>query len=270
MKPVLFSIGSFPVRSYGVAMALAFLLGIWLARRRARDQGLDPDTIIDFSFYVIVLSIVGARAVFVAQHWSYFQLHPAGIVRIWDGGLAQYGGVLAGLATGLIYFARKGIDPWRGADIVAPSVALGIAVGRIGCFLNGCCFGRPCSLPWAVRFPADSHAAELFPGQAVHPTQLYESGAALLILAVLLIADRRKPFHGFTLWFFVMLLAVFRFLVDPIRQYGEASIAFRAGETAVTMNQLAGLILIAVAAVFMAVLARRGRPEPGSSPPTEE
>ncbi len=261
MRPVLFHIGSFPIRSYGVAMALAFLIGIWLARRRAARQGLDPDVIIDFAFFVIVASIVGARAVYVAQHWSYFQTYPSAIVRIWDGGLAQYGGVLAGLVTGLVYFARKGIDPWRGADIVAPSVALGVAVGRIGCFMNGCCFGVPCELPWSVTFPASSHAAELFPGQAVHPTQLYESAAALVIMAVLLWADRRKPFHGFTLWLFVMLLAVFRFLVDPIRQYGAASIAVRTDGLVLTTNQVTGAVMVAVAALFMVFLSRRGRPD---------
>lgn len=266
MHPVLFTIGSFPIRSYGVAMALAFLLGIWLARRRAASQGIDPDVIIDFAFYVIIFSIVGARAVYVALHWSYFHLYPAEIFSIWDGGLAQYGGVLAGLVTGLVYFARKGIDPWRGADIVAPSVALGIAIGRIGCFLNGCCFGEPCALPWAVTFPPASHAAELFPGRAVHPTQLYESAAALVILAVLLRVDRSKPFHGFTLWLFVILLAIFRFAVDPIRQYDAASIAVRTGDVVLTTNQITGIVLVVVSAGFMWFLSRRGRPEPPIDP----
>jgi len=261
MHPILFRIGSFPIRSYGVAMALAFLAGIWLARRRARNDGLEPDLIIDFAFYVIIVSIIGARAVYVMQHWSYFQLYPAAMFRIWDGGLAQYGGVLAGLVTGLIFFHRRGIDPWRGADIVAPSVALGIAIGRIGCFMNGCCFGEPCTLPWAVTFPATSHAAELYPGQAVHPTQLYESGAALLILAVLLLTHGRKPFHGFTLWLFVILLAVFRFFVDPLRQYDAASIAYRSGGTVLTLNQVAGMALVVVSIVFMVVLSRRGKPD---------
>jgi phosphatidylglycerol:prolipoprotein diacylglycerol transferase len=264
MRPILFQIGSFPIRSYGVAMALAFLAGIWLARRRAKAEGLDPDLIIDFAFYVILASIAGARAVFVAQHWSYFQLHPGGIFRIWDGGLAQYGGVLAGLVTGLVFFARRHIDAWRGADIVAPSVALGIAIGRIGCFMNGCCFGQPCELPWGVHFPEGSHAAELFPGLAVHPTQLYESAAALVILAVLLVAHRRKPFHGFTLWLFVMLLAVFRFIVDPIRQYDAASIAVRTGGAVLTLNQVTGIILVVVSAIFMVFLSRRGRPDAGA------
>ncbi len=259
MIPILFHLGRLPIRSYGVAMALAFAVGIWLARRRAKANGLDPDVIIDFAFFVILASIAGARAAYVIVHWTYFQLDPLAAFRIWDGGLTQYGGIAAGFLVGLIFFARRGIDPWRGADVVAPSLALGIAIGRVGCFLNGCCFGQACARPWAATFPPESVAGTQFPGVAVHPTQLYATIAALVILAVLLAVERRKPFEGFLTWLFVILLSVYRFLIDPIRYYEPMSMVRKGEGWHVSSNQAMGIVLVLIAAGFMAYLSRRAR-----------
>jgi phosphatidylglycerol:prolipoprotein diacylglycerol transferase len=262
VKPVLFHLGSFPVRSYGVAMAVAFIVGILIARARARRAGIHPDVIVDLAFFVIIASIVGARAAYVIVHWSFFSAHPAEAFRIWDGGLAQYGGIVLGLITGLLFFRVRGIDPWKGADVVAPSLALGIAIGRIGCFLNGCCFGIACDLPWGVRFPPGSHAALALPGTAVHPTEIYASIAAVAIFFVLLAFDRRKPFDGFLLWLFVILLAVYRFAIDPIRYYEQASYVYRGPRFSITSNQVMGAVLIVIAALFMAYLNRTKRRAP--------
>ncbi len=259
VHPVLFHIGPLPLRSYGVAMATAFIVGILIARRRARRAGIHPDVIVDLAFYVILASIAGARAAYVIVHWSFFRTDPGAILRIWDGGLAQYGGVAAGVLTGLLFFAKRGIDPWRGADVVTPSLAIGIAIGRIGCFLNGCCFGKPCSLPWAVVFPPGSIAGQDYPGIAVHPTQIYASLAALAMFLILLAVERRKPFDGFLLWFFVIMLAAYRFAVDPIRHYDVASFVHRGPPFSLTSNQLMGIVLIAVASAFMVRLSRRAR-----------
>jgi phosphatidylglycerol:prolipoprotein diacylglycerol transferase len=255
--PILFRRGDLPIRSYGLMMAVAFLVGIWLARRRARAANLNPDIIIDLALVVIIASIAGARAAYVAVHWDFYRLEPASIVRIWDGGLTQYGGLSAGIIAGLLFFRLRGVDPWRGADIVAPSLAAGVAVGRLGCFLNGCCFGLPCDLPWAVTFGPQSAAGAQFPHLALHPTQIYESLAAACVLLILLIADRRKPFDGFLLWFFVMLLSAYRFAVDPLRYYESMSMVVERGGLAVSSNQLMGIVLISVSLVFMAFLRRR-------------
>jgi phosphatidylglycerol:prolipoprotein diacylglycerol transferase len=262
LRPILFELGQFPVRSYGLMMALAFIVGIVVARRRARAAGLDPDVIIDFAFFVILASIAGARAVHVIVQWDYYRTDPLSIFRLWEGGLAQYGGIAAGVVTGIAFFIRRHIHPWAGADIVAPSVALGVAIGRIGCFLNGCCYGKACSLPWAVTFPASSIAGQHAPGAALHPTQVYESLAALGIFFVLIAVDRRKPFDGFTLWLLIILLAAYRFLIDPIRQYEATAMAFQGPQFALTANQVIGLVLIAVSVGFMVFLGRRGaRPD---------
>lgn len=257
MRPILFELGQFPVRSYGLMMALAFIVGILVARRRAKAAGLDPDVIIDFAFFVILASIAGARAVHVIVQWEYYSGDPLSIFRLWEGGLAQYGGIAAGVVTGITFFIRRRIDPWMGADIVAPSVALGVAVGRIGCFLNGCCYGKACDLPWAVTFHPASIAGQHVHDTALHPTQIYESLAALAIFFVLIAVDRRKPFQGFTLWLLIILLAAYRFVVDPIRQYDAIAMAVQGPVLSLTTNQVIGLVLIAVSVAFMLVLGRR-------------
>jgi len=259
LKSILCHMGPLPIRSFGVMVALAFLVGILIGRRRAAKAGLNPDLIIDLAFFVMLTSIAGARAAFVFVHWDLFRADPGGILRIWDGGLAQYGGVVVGVVVGLLFFARRGVDPWKGADIVAPSLAAGVAIGRIGCFLNGCCFGRPFDGAWGVVMNAPSAAAYEFPGVRLHPTQIYESLAALAIFFILLRVERRKPYDGFLLWLFVILLSTYRFFIDPLRAYDSASIVWTGGRVAVTTNQLAGIALIAVAAGFMAHLARRKR-----------
>ncbi len=259
MHPILLQLGSLSIRSYGVAMAVAFLVGILCARRRAAAAGLHPDLIIDLSFFVIVASVAGARGAYVLARWDWFGAHPSQILRIWDGGLALYGGVVLGIVTGLLFFRKRGVDVWQGADVVAPSLALGVAIGRIGCFFNGCCHGRPCELPWAVTFPPGSYADHVFHGAAVHPTQLYAALAALVFFFVLILVDRRKPFDGFLLWLFVILLTVYRFLIDPVRHYESLSFVIRTDGFSLTNNQAAGVAIVIVAVAFMFHVSHRSR-----------
>ncbi|MCK4409160.1 MAG: prolipoprotein diacylglyceryl transferase, partial [Candidatus Eisenbacteria sp.] len=127
----------------------------------------------------------------------------------------------------------------------------------IGCFLNGCCYGKACDLPWGVVFSNSSIAGMRHPGVHLHPTQLYESLLALVVFFVLLRLDRRKPFEGFLLWLFVILLSVYRFLIDPIRHYDTESIAFQSGHIALTNNQVFGVVLVLLSVGFMVYLSRR-------------
>ncbi|MBN2565508.1 MAG: prolipoprotein diacylglyceryl transferase [Candidatus Eisenbacteria bacterium] len=259
MRPILFTIGSLPIRSYGVMIALAFLVGIWIARRRFRVRGLNPDVVIDLSVLLILTSVAGARAAYVLVRWDYFRDNPLAIFKIWEGGLALYGGITVGVIVGLAFFARRGISVWRGADLMTPSLAMGIAIGRVGCFLNGCCFGQPCELPWAVSFGPGSIAGHQYPGLPLHPTQIYESLIALGIFLITLAVERKKPFEGFLFWLFVALLALSRFLVDPLRHYDTESILLRTRTFELTNNQMMGIGLIILSLSFMIHLSRRGR-----------
>ncbi len=257
MRPILFQLGTFPIRSYGLLIAAAFMVGIWIARRRAAKSGYDPDIIIDLSVIVILVSILGARLAYVFVRWNYYQHDLPGIFRIWEGGLVQYGGMVAGALVGLWFFRRRGVDMWAGADLVAPSLAMGVTIGRIGCFLNGCCYGKVCEQSWGVVFNENSVAGMHYPGAHLHPTQLYESFLGLVVFFVLLAADRRKPFEGFLLWLFVILLSVYRFFIEPLRYHESVSMAFRSGNVALSNNQVFGVALVLLSVGFMVYLSRR-------------
>ncbi|MFH1690165.1 MAG: prolipoprotein diacylglyceryl transferase [Candidatus Eisenbacteria bacterium] len=260
MRPILLQLGALPIRSYGLLIAVAFMVGIWIARRRAVRIGYDPDIVIDLSVIVILVSILGARLAYVFVRWDYYQHDLAGIFQIWEGGLALYGGMIAGALAGLWFFRRRGFDMWAGADLMMPSLAMGVAIGRLGCFLNGCCFGNACEYPWGVVFDEGSIAGMQFPGVHLHPTQIYEALLALVVFFVLLAVERRKPFEGFLLWLFVILLSVYRFLIDPIRHCDTESIAFRSGAIALTNNQVVGVLLTLLSIGFMIYLSRRRSP----------
>lgn len=150
-----------PVRGYGVMLLLAVIVSCWLAVTRAQALGLDPDILYSLMFWLVAAGIVGARLFYVVQKWDQFRDFPLQrlaleLVNVTQGGLVVYGGLLAGAAVFFWFAHRYRLPALALADLVAPSVALGMGLGRVGCFLNGCCFGGPCDLPWAVTFPAGS------------------------------------------------------------------------------------------------------------------
>ena len=135
--------------------------------------GFSPEVKLStLSLILLVLAIVGGRGLYALTHWADYARDPAGVFRIWEGGLMLYGGYFLAIAGGIVYARRANLLVWRAADAAAPSMALGIGIGRIGCFLNGCCFGLPTHLPWGVRFPAGSYSTFAFPGEALQPSQL--------------------------------------------------------------------------------------------------
>ena len=158
MHPILFHLGSFPVHSYGVMMALAFVFGLWTATRARRREKISGETIADVTLWIMIGGILGARTVYVATYWNdEFAGQPISeIFMIRHGGLVFYGGLIGAIIAGAIYLRWKKLPLWKIADVLAPSIALGSVFGRIGCLLNGCCYGRACDLPWAISFPADN------------------------------------------------------------------------------------------------------------------
>jgi phosphatidylglycerol:prolipoprotein diacylglycerol transferase len=173
MHPVLFRIGPFALHTYGVFVAIAFLASISLALREARRVGESADHILDLCFYILVAAIVGSRILYVVINWPVFQQDPLEILRIWRGGLVFYGGFIAAVLTAFWYVRKAGLSPWKTTDILAPSLAFGQFIGRIGCFFAGCCYGRPSDLPWAVTFTNPESLAPK--GIPLHPTQIYSS-----------------------------------------------------------------------------------------------
>ncbi|MBW1740252.1 MAG: prolipoprotein diacylglyceryl transferase [Deltaproteobacteria bacterium] len=251
MYPVLFHVGPFTLHTYGIFIAMAFLSAIALALREARRVGEDANKILDLCFYVLIAAIVGSRILYVLINWSTFRHDPFEIVRIWHGGLVFYGGFIGALITALWYIRRKGLPILKTADIMAPSIAFGQFVGRIGCFFAGCCYGRNCDLPWAVTF---THPESLAPkGVPLHPTQLYSSLNGLLIFLVLKRLMRNKGFEGQIFWTYVFLYAVTRSILEHFRG-DDRGMLFG---SMLSSSQFIGLIMAVIAIVMMIILRRR-------------
>ncbi|OEU84435.1 MAG: prolipoprotein diacylglyceryl transferase [Desulfobacterales bacterium S5133MH4] len=250
MHPVLFRIGPLTLHTYGVFVATAFLSAIALAVREARREGEDANKILDLCFYVLVAAIVGSRILYVLVNWSAFRHDPFEIVRIWHGGLVFYGGFIGAFLVAVWYIKRKGLSFLKTVDIIAPSLAFGQFVGRIGCFFAGCCYGKICDLPWAVTF---AHPESLAPkGVPLHPTQLYSSINGLLIYLALVWLRRVKAFEGQIFWTYVLLYAVTRSIIECFR--GDDRGMFVEGM--VSTSQLIGVIM-AVTAIGMMIMLKR-------------
>ncbi|RLB96186.1 MAG: prolipoprotein diacylglyceryl transferase [Deltaproteobacteria bacterium] len=251
MHPILFHIGPFALHSYGVFVAMAFLSAMGLALREAGRVGEDPEKILDLFFYVLVAAIAGSRILYVVVNWPTFEQDPVEIVRIWHGGLVFYGGFIGAFIAAWWYIRSKKLSFLKTADILAPSIAFGQFVGRIGCFCAGCCYGKPSNLPWAVVFTDPESLAPR--GIPLHPTQLYSSLNGLLIFALLVGLRRIKSFDGQLFWSYVLLYAVTRSIIEIFR--GDPRGMFFGG--AISTSQLFGSIMAAVAIVMLIVLKRR-------------
>jgi prolipoprotein diacylglyceryltransferase len=205
------------VTAYGVALALGFTAGIAVARRRAPRAGLDPERVIALSLLILVTGVAGARALFVATHLERFREPPAAWTDalLSADGLSVLGGLALAAATSLFWLRARGLPVLRYADLLAPSVALGEAITRIGCFLDGCCPGVPTDVPWGVR--AGAHL--------VHATQLYLAVLAVAIFAVLLAIARRAPRAGTVFFALLALAGLGRLALDPLRAYETPAIA---------------------------------------------
>lgn len=215
MHPVLFKLGPLTIHTYGVLVASAFLAAIFLASRESSRKGIEAEKIMDLGLYVLAAAIVGSRLFEVAVNYRSYLADPVEIFKIWKGGLVFYGGFIGAVATGIWFLRRHNLPVWRVGDIAAPSIALGQAIGRLGCFEAGCCYGKPTDLPWAVTFTHPDTLAIM--GVPVHPTQLYESIGTLLLFIALFAYRKRIAFDGQLFWLYVMGYSVLRFCLEFLR-----------------------------------------------------
>ncbi|HEX8009409.1 MAG TPA: prolipoprotein diacylglyceryl transferase [Casimicrobiaceae bacterium] len=192
MYPVLLQLGSFQLRSYGIIVALSFLLGLWLSAKEAKRKGLDPAVIQDFAFYAFVAGIVGARLYFVVfSQPAYFLRNPWEILAVWHGGLGIIGALLGGFLVTLWYCRRKRLSFWRLADTLGPGIILGQAVGIFACLSTGDSYGKPTDLPWAITYTNPASMAPL--NIPLQPVELYEMAAYFLVF--LLVWSTRKSYR---------------------------------------------------------------------------
>lgn len=246
--------GPVAVRAWGTMLMLGFLAGMAWALYDARDdQAITLDLMIDLTLVILVGAIVGARLMSVALEWHSYADGNRSPWRLWEGGLSFHGGLIGGTLAGIALIRHRGLSVRRMVDLLAPSVALGYAITRIGCFLNGCCYGHACDLPWAVTFPQLSSTSA--PPVPVHPTQLYSvAGTLLFTLPVLLWTTRwlQKPFSRFL--GFLVLSSIVRIVVEFFRRGATGEIY--APLPALTVAQAASIAIILVAGA--AIVIREG------------
>jgi phosphatidylglycerol:prolipoprotein diacylglycerol transferase len=247
MYSTLFEIFGIPIRSYGLMMVIGFALGLWRLIGAARAKDLSVERIYDLALIVLLSGIVGSRIVYVL-------LNPAteswpDILAVWNGGLSFHGGVVLALLGGYIYVRKTGLPFWTCADLFAPSLALAYAVTRIGCFLNGCCYGAPTNLPWGVRF---MEGGSLTPPS--HPTQIYAALANLAIFFILTRLEKLNRPAGFVFFCYLGLYGIYRFPIEFLRAGYSAQVSW----LGLTQAQWVSLVMM-VGAVIVLAIAFRGR-----------
>ncbi|MGE3063015.1 MAG: prolipoprotein diacylglyceryl transferase [bacterium] len=243
-------INGFTLTSYGLMQALAFAAGLIVLNIMSKKEKIDKDRLYDMAIWIIIGGIAGARIWFVAENFYVYKNDILAILKVWEGGMVFYGGFIGGFLAGLVYLKRNHLDIEQVGDITIPAFSLGIFIGRIGCFLNGCCYGKV-SYSCGVSFPKDSPAyfEQMSSGAIPHnapsslpviPTQLIESFSCLIIFVLLIYMYNRRKFKGEIFYSFFVLYGTERFLLDYLRFYSKEAMIFKI----FSLSQVTSLILI--------------------------
>ncbi len=263
MHPVLFRIGSFALPTYGLLMVTALVAGIFTALRLGKREGFDSDRLFDFSTWLIVVSLVGAKALLILTGWRYYWKNPGEILSwsTFQAGGVFYGGFIAAVLFALWYVHVHRLPMWKIFDVYVPAVALGLGIGRLGCFAAGCDYGKPTDSFLGVVFTSPwSHQVTGVPlGVALHPTQLYESAVSILIFAVLIWWSRRKAYDGQLFVLYLVLYAVARFFLEFLR--GDEDRGFVFNHLFSTSQFIALLALASAGGLVVYFRRRRGEAE---------
>jgi len=259
MHPVLFKIGTFSVPSFGVAMVVAFLLSVALAQKRAPKFGISKEQIGDMAFWAILSGVLGARILFIVQEWGYFSAHPKELFSIQFRGLTSFGGLIFGFGAALIWAKRKGIPVRNLLDATAPAFLLGHMIGRVGCLMNGCCFGGVC--------PPGSFGVHVDGDNLLHtPAQLYDSLMNLIALGAVLFAETRVRFRpGQVTGLVIALHGLARFIYEywragtdeQVRQGLASSTYWFTKPIPITQAQGLAALLILIGVGMMALSKKR-------------
>ncbi|MEQ8169983.1 MAG: prolipoprotein diacylglyceryl transferase [Candidatus Eremiobacterota bacterium] len=243
-------IGPLDIYTYGVVMVIGFIIALTWALKYSKPKDIKPEEVMDFSIYLLISGIIGARLIHVIINYNEYSLSdPLTIINLRKGGLAWYGALIGAIAGGLIYSKVSKISFWKLADMVSAPSMVGLAIGRIGCFLNGCCYGKPTDLPCGVEFP------ETYPpGVSRHPTQIYESILDLVVFYILhKIIDKNKKFYGETFCYFIGLYSLVRFIVEFFRET-FSSIPPVMGLTVAQLTGIGLIIIITIIGIKISTL----------------
>lgn len=247
MFPKLISIGSFYIPTYGVLVALAFLVGLSATLRLSKRIGLPAEKVTNLVVYCAIAGIAGAKVFMILFDFPDYLRDPGQIFSLQTLQAAGvfHGGFIAALIVAVLYMRRQRLPVWQTMDAFAPGVAIGQTIGRLGCFAAGCCWGRECDLPWGVRFQSN-FAAPVPLDKPLHPVQLYESAADLLIFGVLYWYFHRGPRGGNVIGLYLVLYSTARFIIEFYRVHEQALI----GPFSLTQWIALGLLLLGAIFLF--------------------
>jgi phosphatidylglycerol:prolipoprotein diacylglycerol transferase len=259
MFPELFKIGSFPIHTYGVLMALAFLAALLIAARLGQRDGLPKERVYDLGLWMLLAGLVGSKVLMLwtepnySENWrNFFSFDFLRSGGVW------YGGFIGGVLAGFLLMRYYKLPWWKTADAFAPGIALGQAIGREGCFAAGCCWGKPSNLPWACSFTERAHELTGVPfGIHLHPTQLYESIAMLIVFFVLYRLHKRKRFDGQVVLFYGLTYGFVRFVIEFWRDDPRGDIAGLTSLTHLSTSQMISLIIGISSLVILIVRWKR-------------
>jgi phosphatidylglycerol:prolipoprotein diacylglycerol transferase len=260
VHPILFSIGSFRLPTYGTLLVLAILAAVYTVVRLGRREGLSTDRLLDFTTWLLVVALVGAKVLMVLTDWSFYRANPGELFSLstFLAGGVFYGGFLAALFFAVWYVRVHRLPFWKFADVYAPAIVLGQSIGRLGCFAGGCDYGRPTALRWGVVF-TDPYAHELSGvplGIPLHPAQLYESLANFAIFGLLLWRYRKKTHDGEIFVLYMGVYAAARFFLEFLRGDEDRGFVFN---HLLSTSQFIAVLAFAASVVLAIFLRRRSR-----------
>ncbi len=273
MHPELFHIGRFAVKFWGLMMAISVVIGLFISLKRAKKMGVNPDLVYDMVILVVVSSIIGSRIFYVIFHLDEFSGNWLDIINPFSGpggfgiaGLSMMGGVFLVVICAAVYSLIKKVKFSRLGDVIAPAFLLGAGITRIGCFLNGCCYGRPTTGPFGIIFPDGAagsfcdYLSRMHPEQhftGLIPTQLMASALGFILFFVVLVLERWKRFDGYTTWLVLALYSIDRFFVDQFRYYEPKQILGHLGPLVFTVNEIVLIVLFVLSAIMFFLGSRK-------------
>jgi phosphatidylglycerol:prolipoprotein diacylglycerol transferase len=267
MYRYLLVIRDFQLPAYGVMAVIGYLVGMYFANKEANRNNIKPIIIQSLSMWIIVGMLIGARIWYVWENWPQFAYHPLSIFKLWEGGMVFYGGFIGGFAGGILFIRISKLPLPKVMDIMAPGIAIAVGIGRIGCFLNGCCYGRVTDSCIGITFPSrwtppvywDHLQRGLILNGASHslpviPTQLISALNLLIIFGILWKIRRKEVFNGFLFTLFIGLYGLHRFTVDFFRHYSGNALILKY----LTLSQILSIFMILTSAlVTILVLGRK-------------
>jgi phosphatidylglycerol:prolipoprotein diacylglycerol transferase len=251
MFPDLISIGPFTIHTYGFFVAVGFAVGILTAVRIGKSQGIPSQQVMDMAFVMIVWAIIGSRLFYVFINFSYYKAHLLDTIKLWQGGLVFSGGLVATAAAMLWYLRRHHLSFWTTGDLWAPSLAFGQAIGRIGCFMAGCCYGQPTGTRWGVVFTNPKSLAPL--NIPLYPTQVFEAFSLFAVFLILIFLHGKRKFEGQVFLWYLILHSTARLFVERFRGDDRGLVP----GTEMSATQLVAILILVGSVVLLFTLRSR-------------